>query len=138
MNGKHHDLVSYYLLLISLTLILSASFLFGHINITQLFLFSVLWIIGTRYITPDLDTNSNPRKRLGLVGWIIDKLFHHRGMLHNPVFWAIVWVLGVHFTGWWFTGLIVPQYIHILMDWVSTGVKRIVPKWVQKGVKKVF
>ncbi len=138
MNGDHHELVNYLLLPPVVILIIFISPIFGHITITQVLMFSILWITGTRYITPDLDTKSKSRKRLGVIGWIIDMMFHHRGMLHNPIFWGIIWILGVYFTGWWFTGLIVPQFIHIVTDWVSTGFKRVVPKWVQKGVKKVI
>jgi len=137
MNGKHHEFVNYLFLILTLALLLTSSII-TNLNTVHILLFTGLWIIGTRYITPDLDTNSKSRKRLGLIGWIIDKLFHHRGILHNPIFWAIVWIAGVYFTSWWFTGLIVPQFIHIVTDWISTGFKRVVPKWIWKRVEKVI
>ena len=137
MNGKHHEFLNYISLIAAISIILTSSIVI-HLKIQHLVYFSILWIIGTRYITPDLDTNSKSRKRLGFIGWIIDMLFHHRGMLHNPIFWVVIWILGVYLTGWWFTGVIVPQYIHIITDWLSTGVKRVLPKCVWKWVEKVI
>jgi uncharacterized metal-binding protein len=69
-------------------------------------------------VTCDLDTDSNSTKILGKIGWIINKLFKHQGILHSPYLWAVVGILGYLCIGWEWFGLIIPQYIHLVMDWI--------------------
>ncbi len=111
MNGKNHERLNFLLLL-------PATFFLGwqHLDIIQSSVFITLWIIGTLFITCDLDTNSRSRKRLFILGWIIDKLFKHRGTLHNPILWALVGLIGYYSFGWASLGLIVPQGSHIITD----------------------
>ena len=114
MKGINHERLSFLLLL-------PVTYLLGYQRLDQFLsaLFVLLWIIGTLYITCDLDTASRSRKRLWVIGWIIDKLFKHRGYLHSPLLWAGIGIVGYYFCSWPFLGLIVPQYLHILSDWIS-------------------
>lgn len=111
MDGKNHERLNFLMLL-------PATFFLGwqHLDIIQSSVFITLWIIGTLFITCDLDTNSRSRKRLFLIGWIIDKLFKHRGALHSPLFWGFIGLLGYYSFGWASLGLIVPQGAHIVSD----------------------
>lgn len=89
---------------------------FYHMEIQFSLLFFLKWIWNTRYFTPDNDTHSKPTKRLGPIGWIIDKLFHHRGWLHSPIFWAVLFALEYHFIGAWTLGGLVPVASHLITD----------------------
>jgi uncharacterized metal-binding protein len=111
MNGKSHERLNFVLLI-------PATFFIGwqHYDIIQCVLFVALWIIGTLYITCDLDTNSRSRKRLSTLGWIIDKVFKHRGALHNPLLWVAIGVLLYYTVGWYSLGVIIPQFVHIITD----------------------
>ena len=119
MNGKNHELLSITSLIIFLSL-MGLNWLFNSSSI----LFIALWLIGTYYITCDLDTKSRSRKRLGILGWAIDTIFGHRGTLHNVWFWAFIGIIGYLSIGFSWIGLIIPQGLHITSDWISTGVKR--------------
>jgi uncharacterized metal-binding protein len=111
MNGKNHERLNFLLLL-------PATFFLGwqHLDIIQSSVFITLWIIGTLFITCDLDTNSRSRKRLSTLGWIIDKVFKHRGALHNPLLWVAIGVLLYYTVGWYSLGIIIPQFVHIITD----------------------
>lgn len=117
MDGKNHELVLRWMFPF-------IAFYLGYIHsdFKLSFLFWILWIIGTYYITCDDDTKSRSSKRLGIIGKITNKLFKHHGLLHNPLFWAAVGVFGyikldgyLH-SGWPFFGLIIPQGVHMLTD----------------------
>jgi uncharacterized metal-binding protein len=114
MNGKNHERLS-------ITILLPAIYFLGSAGtpLKLSFLFIILWLIGTFLITPDLDTHSRSRKRLGGLGWIIDKLFRHRGTLHSPVLWGVLGVIGWFGIGWYTSGLVIPQFLHILTDLMS-------------------
>ncbi|HAL86878.1 MAG TPA: hypothetical protein DCM31_08450 [Deferribacteraceae bacterium] len=114
MNGKNHERLS-------LTILLPTVYILGSSGapLKLSFLFVILWLIGTFLITPDLDTYSRSRKRLGVIGWIMDMLFRHRGTLHSPVLWGVLGVIGYFGIGWYTSGLVIPQFLHIVTDWVS-------------------
>lgn len=85
-------------------------------------------------ISPDIDhAKSKPAKMLGLLGKITSK-FKHRGILHNPFMWTIVYgcvysyVFETYdYEAWWITGGLLSLYSHIIVDKLSTGVKRVTP-----------
>ncbi len=111
MNGKNHErLLNFIFPFISFYLG------YVHSDFTAALIFWVLWKIGTYFITCDLDTKSRSTKRLWVLGWIIDKLFKHRGLLHNPILWSMIGIIGYAEIGWPFIGILCPQYIHILSD----------------------
>jgi uncharacterized metal-binding protein len=111
MEGKNHETL--------LELILPFICLFlGYIqaDVILSIAFIILWKIGTYYITCDWDTKSRSTKRAGFIGWIFNRLFKHRGTLHSPVFWGVLGIAGYILAGWASTGLIIPQFVHIVAD----------------------
>lgn len=118
MNGEHHETFS----IATLILILLCMGL-HWMKAPQSQTFIILWLIGTFLITCDLDTNSKSRKRLGPLGWLIDKLFPHRGLLHSVKTWVFIGLVGYACITWPILGLIIPQFLHIVMDYLSTTYK---------------
>lgn len=101
------------------------------------------WIIGmfhTVLVSPDIDhKKSKPTRRMGLIGKITSAVFKHRGLLHNPYFWTVVYI-GLHtyvssmygYDAWWLCGGLLAIYIHIALDVISTGTKRTITKVKRK------
>lgn len=52
-------------------------------DITVIMIFIGTYVLGTEIFTPDLDTDSKPGQRLGIVSYPIRKLSKHRGLGHN-------------------------------------------------------
>lgn len=79
-NDATHRIVNY--LILSIFLIINF-----YIDIEQDFniiiIFMVSYILGTEIFTPDLDTDSKPGQRLGILSFPIRKLSRHRGLGHN-------------------------------------------------------
>lgn len=111
MNGKNHERILNFLFPF-------VAFYLGwiHSDLRASLIFWILWKIGTYLITCDNDTHSRSTKRLWIIGWIIDKLFKHRGLLHNPILWAVVGLVGYFLYGWSCLGLVIPQGVHIATD----------------------
>jgi uncharacterized metal-binding protein len=58
--------------------------------------FSVFYIFGTLFLSPDLDTDSTPYKRWGIfrfLWWPYKVLFKHRGLSHHPIFGPVTIIL---------------------------------------------
>lgn len=111
MNGKQHETINRYALL-------PAVFLLGNYQIGYILsgLFVAKWLWNTYLFTPDLDTNSRSRKRLGSLGWIIDKIFGHRKTLHNPLFWIVLFGIEYYIFGLWALGGVFPVASHLIVD----------------------
>jgi len=111
MNGKNHERLN-------ILLLFPAIFFLGyhHLDIIFTLLFILKWFWNTYYVTPDIDTNSRPRKRLGVLGWIIDMIFGHRKTLHSPLFWAVLFAVEYYFIGAWTLGGVVPVASHLIAD----------------------
>lgn len=93
------------------------------------------WLFGffhTVFASPDIDQpNSLPSRHMGIIGTAISKKFKHRGILHNPFFWTTFYaVVGIYiykkydYEAWWLTGGLIAIYVHIILDRVSTKIKR--------------
>lgn len=71
------------------TLLLLAIGIYGlqnnYFNIVEFGLFYVGFIIGTDYLTPDLDTVSTPYNKSKLIWFPYRKLSKHRGLSHTVV-----------------------------------------------------
>lgn len=75
---------------------------------------------------PDLDhKNSTATKKAGVVGGLTSTVFKHRGLLHSPLFYSLIYVLllpfcklpfSVFLTSWYFGVL-----SHLIMDMFNTG-----------------
>lgn len=114
-SGKTHEKVNS-LFLIPTILILGHYVSFDTEGIILSILFILKWIWNSKYFTPDSDTKSRPRKRLGFLGWIVDKMFGHRKTLHSALFWGVVFVVEYYLFGWWTLGGVFPVYSHLILD----------------------
>lgn len=123
MKGTHHEAFN----TITLT---PFSFYLMSIGLPYMEV-TLFWLHGmfhTFLVTPDNDIPSRSTKRLGFVGWIIDKMFKHHGLLHKPIFWTLLYmVIYLRYHVWWVSGGLTAIYLHIITDGISTRVKRIVP-----------
>jgi len=110
-SGKTHERINLILLIPTITAL-------GYYYLKSFApgLFVLWWFVHTYYFTPDLDTKSKPRKRLWVLGWIIDMIFGHRKTLHNPLFWGAIFAVEYHFIGAWTLGGIIPIASHLITD----------------------
>ena len=113
MKGKKHERAG------KILLFFSSIFLAVNHSLYDVFIWAAFVFLFTYYFTPDLDTNSRSRKRLGFLGWIIDKLFNHRGWLHSYLFWAVLFIPLYLSFGWCSLGGLVAVYLHLVCDGVS-------------------
>jgi len=116
MNGKQHEAIG-------LTSLFASSLFLAWNRILEpvdLLYYMIAFYICTKYITPDLDTHSRSTKRLGLIGSIINVIFKHRGVLHNPFMWAVLFGVSIWYSGFlWLVGGLAAVELHILFDWMS-------------------
>lgn len=139
-----HQIVNYILL----SFLLVCNYYYNiELNISNVLFFMLSYIIGTHYLTPDLDIRSKPSKRLWLFSYPLRKLFKHRGIQHNIVVgWLIriiyvsiivmiiLYVLKINFNisqinykilFFMLLGLFLSNLIHIILDKVITMIKRL-------------
>jgi uncharacterized metal-binding protein len=120
---------------ISLLLVTVLAIYFAYAKILTTFEVNAFWIMGyinTIYVSPDIDhQNSTPTQHMGMVGWLTSRIFTHRGLLHNPLFWTLLYAFVGYYVyseyayeAWFLTGGLVAIYTHLLLDCVSTKYKR--------------
>ena len=106
-NDSTHRIINYLLL----SVFVVANFYFGITsNFTDIAVFMVVYVIGTEYLNPDLDTNSSPARRLGILSYPIRKLSKHRGHGHS-IF--IGWALKVLYV------VVIITIIAFVIDWLN-------------------
>lgn len=152
-SGKTHTKINSFLWIIYLLIFLKYYYIFTpylktgiwyqyfsgwYLTGTWFALFSLDYYIHTIYLTPDVDTKSDARRKLGFIGKIIDWIFPHRGPTHSIILLSVIFGLLGYFIGTWFIGGWLACMSHIVVDHISTGVKKIVPDWIERGVKKVL
>lgn len=125
MKGTHHEAFN----VVTLTP-LSFCLVSMGLPCVEVTLFWLHGMFHTFLITPDVDTHSRSTKRLGFLGWIIDKMFKHHGLLHNPLFWTLIYTViyfrfQCEYSLWWLSGGLTAIYLHIITDGISTRVKRV-------------
>ncbi len=79
-NDATHRIINY----LALSIFLVINFYIGlekDFKIIAIFMGS--YVLGTEIFTPDLDIDSKPRQRLGILSFPIRKLSKHRGLGHN-------------------------------------------------------
>lgn len=93
-DSKTHDAIN---IGIMLTILAGLSFLAirdihplaaKYLDIYTILLFSFSYLFGTFFLSPDLDIESTPYKRWGLLRffwWPYKVIFKHRGFSHNPI-----------------------------------------------------
>lgn len=127
MNGNKHEFISVLALLITLSLL----FLFIAPELFLLGQLSLGWLIQTFYINNDVDANySKSKNRIGYFKYLF--IFtKHRGIMHNPLLWVVIWALSWHLGyGWFGAGIFGSSVVHCCCDDVSdlwTVVKRKLP-----------
>ena len=146
-DGKNHNKINITVLIV----LLSGFFalfkrydvdLFAeYINFQSVLIFSIFYLFGTFFLSPDLDIQSAPYKRWGpfkFLWWPYKVLFKHRGMSHHPVFgpltiiinFSLIFVPLMFLTGFKFEqvpvelivsfmiGILTSIELHILADMV--------------------
>lgn len=94
-GGRTHNIIN----IIVLTTIVAGLYLLKnryditlleeHLNIKVILVFSLSYLFGTFFLSPDLDIDSSAYDRWGIfkfLWWPYKELFKHRGMSHHPVF----------------------------------------------------
>lgn len=101
-SGKTHDKINLavlFLVLMSLFFVLERSMLpfpDSYLESRRILVFSLAYLFGTFFLSPDLDTKSAPYRRWGAVKVIwhpYQRFFRHRGILHHPVFGPVILTL---------------------------------------------
>lgn len=101
-NGNTHNKINITILFLIL-LGLHAPFCNANIpseylSVTSIAVFSIAFLFGTYYLSPDLDIKSDPLNRWGIFKIIwkpYQKIFGHRGKLHNPILGPLIIILTV-------------------------------------------
>lgn len=79
-NDATHRIINYFML----SMFLVANFYISLENdLIIIMIFIGTYVLGTEIFTPDLDTDSKPGQRLGILSYPIRKLSKHRGLGHN-------------------------------------------------------
>lgn len=79
-NDATHRIINYFML----SMFLVANFYIGfEDDFRKIIVFIGAYVLGTEIFTPDLDTDSKPRQRLGILSYPIRRLSMHRGLGHN-------------------------------------------------------
>ncbi|WP_340818197.1 metal-binding protein [Methanolobus sp. WCC4] len=69
-----------------------------YLNTYTILSFSLAYMFATFFLSPDLDVNSKPYKRWGVLRflwWPYKEIFKHRGFSHNPVIGPLTIVLNL-------------------------------------------
>jgi len=101
-SGKTHDKINLavlFLVLLSFFFILEKPMLHfpdSYLESRRILVFSLAYLFGTFFLSPDLDTKSAPYRRWGAIKVIwhpYQRFFRHRGILHHPVFGPFILIL---------------------------------------------
>lgn len=100
-SGRTHDKINIILLFVILLSLFSLlkrpelPFPANYLESKRLMVFSLAYLFGTFFLSPDLDTRSAPfhRWRFLKVIWIPYHFLGHRGVLHHPLFGPIILTL---------------------------------------------
>ncbi len=100
-SGKTHDRINMIILFVILFSFFSLlkrpvlPFPASYLETRRIIVFSLAYLFGTFFLSPDLDTRSAPFRRWGIfkIIWIPYQFLGHRGILHHPVFGPVVLTL---------------------------------------------
>ncbi|WP_255334479.1 DUF2227 family putative metal-binding protein [Methanosarcina sp. KYL-1] len=105
-GGKTHDkfnIIVLFIILLGLFPLLERPLLpfpESYLESRRITVFSLAYLFGTFFLSPDLDIKSGPYRRWGALKVIwrpYQRLFGHRGVLHHPVFGPIILSLTLAF-----------------------------------------
>lgn len=96
-SGKTHDKINFVILILIFISLLKNEimvmlpFIDYSVVITQvdIIVFTFMYVVGTLYLSPDLDIHSYPFQRWKILRYIwvpYQTIFSHRDVLHHPVF----------------------------------------------------
>ena len=148
-DGKKHNIINITVLMLILSItygLLSRSDITIPVHppsIELILIFSVTYLFGTFFLSPDLDIDSSPYNRWGVfkfLWWPYKVMFKHRGLSHHPIFGPltilinfalifvpILMVLGFYRTRFPLditiaatTGFVLSIEMHILADMVAS------------------
>ncbi|MEZ5335276.1 MAG: metal-binding protein [Methanolobus sp.] len=102
-DGKTHETINAVVLIAVLAgfyymIINENEFAIKYFDATVLLIFSLGYIFATFFLSPDLDIQSKPYKRWGLLKilwWPYKVIFKHRGYSHHPVIGPLSIVLNL-------------------------------------------
>lgn len=142
-NDATHRIINY----LALSIFLVVNFYFGlEKDYEIIIIFMVSYVLGTEIFTPDLDIDSKPGQRLGILSFPIRKLSIHRGLGHNifigwflkavyillmliiigiiilTLGYNIYWILDyidIKIIGAFLTGLFLSSGVHIIIDKIN-------------------
>jgi len=111
MKGKSHELINFSILFLLVPILY-------YLDVGGIPLFSFGWVIGTLYLSPDLDADySRSLNRMGNLKYLFWFTTRHRGILHNPVFWSFLFLILVFLRhAWMGAGLFGAALVHIMVD----------------------
>jgi len=117
-NDATHRIINY----LALSIFLIINFYIGtEKDFIIIMIFMGSYVLGTEIFSPDLDTDSKPGQRLGILSYPIRKLSKHRGLGHN-IF--IGWLLKALYILFIFMviGIIILTIgydIHMIIDYIN-------------------
>ncbi len=94
-NGKNHNIINITVLVIIISGLYSLStradivLPMEYLNFQTTSVFSMSYLFGTFYLSPDLDIDSSPYGRWGIfrfLWWPYKVMFKHRGLSHHFIF----------------------------------------------------
>jgi Uncharacterized metal-binding protein len=120
----------------------------GYLNTSTILAFSVSYLFATFFLSPDLDINSKPYKRWGMlriIWWPYKVVFKHRGFSHHPIVGPLSIVLNLavvviallliggvdlqkiplSFTVAATAGIVLSMEVHIISDNIISKIKSI-------------
>ncbi|TGC09115.1 metal-binding protein [Methanolobus halotolerans] len=93
-GGKMHEMINVAVLMVTIsgliyftTLKEPAEFI-NYLNAYTILIFAAAYVFATFFLSPDLDIDSKPYKRWGILRvlwWPYKVIFKHRGFSHNPI-----------------------------------------------------
>ena len=105
-----------------LSIFLVANFYFSlEKDYKIIIIFIGTYVLGTEIFTPDLDTDSKPGQRLGILSYPIKKLSKHRGWGHNIfIGWLLkaIYILFIFIVIYYFM-LILGYNIRWILDYIN-------------------
>lgn len=111
MKGVSHELINFFILFLLIPVLY-------YLDVDSVLFFSFGWVIGTLYLSPDLDADySRSLNRMGSLRYLFRFTTRHRGILHSPVFWGFLFLILVVLKHVWMgAGLFGAALVHIMVD----------------------
>ncbi|WP_440952004.1 DUF2227 family putative metal-binding protein [Methanococcoides sp. FTZ1] len=152
-DAKTHDTIN---IAIIITIVAGLSYLtiweknpiaVRYLNIHTISLFFLSYLFATFFLSPDLDIESRPYKRWGLlrcIWWPYKVIFKHRGFSHNPLLGPLSIVINLaliialvilligfdldriplRFIAVAMAGMVLSMEVHIVSDFLVSKIKR--------------